>query len=425
MTAAASSGVVVPVGEAGSPRGREMHIALFLRSLGGGGVQRSMLSLAGALAMRGHRIEVVACRAEGPFRDRLPPGTELVALREGATLRGRLAALRADPGGAPQMLLPVLAPLVVSWQLHYLPDLARYLERRRPDVIVTGGTYLALVALWARRLAGAGTAVLVTERGNLAHHLFYGSKRRKWRYRFVLPLLRRTLPWADGFVSVSDGVADNLSALAGIPRSRITTIYNPVVTPELATLALAPVGHPWLAPGGPPVVLAVGRLVDQKDFPTLLRAFARVRAEREARLIILGEGKRRDSLASLAQALGIAASVAMPGFVENPFAFMARAAVFVLSSAYEGLPGVLIQAMACGCPVVSTACPDGPAEVLLGGAHGPLVPVGDAGAMASAIMQVLDAPPDPGSLRKRADDFSSDRSTDAYLRVLGDLLARP
>jgi len=173
------------------------------------------------------------------------------------------------------------------------------------------------------------------------------------------------------------------------------------------------------------VVLAAGRHEDQKDFPTLLRAFARVRAEREARLIILGEGKRRDSLASLAQALGIAASVAMPGFVENPFAFMARAAVFVLSSAYEGLPGVLIQAMACGCPVVSTACPDGPAEVLLGGAHGPLVPVGDAGAMASAIMQVLDAPPDPGSLRKRADDFSSDRSTDAYLRVLGDLLARP
>lgn len=424
MTAAATTAEVVSAGEAGQACGRAMHIALFLRSLGGGGVQRSMLSLAGALASRGHRVEVVACRAEGAFRDRLPPGTELVALREAGMLGGRLAALRADPGGVAQLLLPVLAPLVVSWQIHYLPDLARYLERHRPDVIVTGGTYLALVALWARRLARVGTAVLVTERGNLSHHLFYGGKRWKWRYRFVLPLLRRSLPGADGFVAVSNGVADNLAALVGIPRSRITTIYNPVVTPEIVTLARAPVDHPWLVPGGPPVVLSVGRLVDQKDFATLLRAFARVRAEREVRLIILGEGKRREALASLAEGLGIAASVDLPGFVENPFAYMARAAVFVLSSAYEGLPGVLIQALACGCPVVSTDCPDGPSEVLLGGAYGPLVAVGDAAAMAAAISRVLDAPPDPESLRQRAEAFSSERSTDGYLRVLGDLLAR-
>jgi glycosyltransferase involved in cell wall biosynthesis len=156
----------------------------------------------------------------------------------------------------------------------------------------------------------------------------------------------------------------------------------------------------------------------QKDFPTLLKAFARVRAVREARLVILGEGKKRIELETLAQELGVAAEVDLPGWVDNPFAWMARAAVFVLSSAYEGLPGVLIQALACGCPVVSTDCPSGPAEILAGGTYGPLVPVGDDQALANAIFAVLSAPPDRDRLRARAAMFSMDRAVDQYLRHL-------
>jgi glycosyltransferase involved in cell wall biosynthesis len=170
-------------------------------------------------------------------------------------------------------------------------------------------------------------------------------------------------------------------------------------------------------PGSPPVVLGAGRLEAQKDFPTLLKAFARVRAVREARLILLGEGKDRPLLEALAQDLRVAENVELPGFVENPFAYMARATVFVLSSTYEGLPGVLIQAMACGCPVVSTDCPSGPAEILAGGAYGPLAPVGDDRALAQAILAQLDAPVDRERLCARAALFSVEHAVERYLQA--------
>jgi glycosyltransferase involved in cell wall biosynthesis len=213
-------------------------------------------------------------------------------------------------------------------------------------------------------------------------------------------------------------VAEDLALTASLPRERITTIYNPVVTPALAGQAQAPLTHPWFAPGSPPVLLAVGRLHYQKDFPTLLRAFARVRAVRAVRLLILGEGDQGAALRASAQELGITTDVELPGFVLNPFAYMARAAVFVLSSAYEGLPGVLIQALACGCPVVSTDCPSGPAEILEGGVYGPLVPVGDDVALAKAILSTLNTRPNPDWLRTRAAEFSVDRAVDRYLEVL-------
>ena len=185
-------------------------------------------------------------------------------------------------------------------------------------------------------------------------------------------------------VAVSDGVADDLAAWSGLARCRITTIYNPVATPDLAALQRAPVDHPWFQPGAPPVVMSAGRLGRAKDFPTLIRAFARVRRARPARLVIFGQGKTEAKttksiagLRQLAAGLGVAGDVALPGFVANPFAYMARAGAFALSSINEGLPGVLIQAMACGCPVVSTDCPSGPAEILAGGRYGRLVPPGD------------------------------------------------
>jgi glycosyltransferase involved in cell wall biosynthesis len=231
-------------------------------------------------------------------------------------------------------------------------------------------------------------------------------------------MARRYFREAEAILAVSNGVADDLAAVAALPRQAIRTIYNPVVTPDLQARASAPLDHPWFAPGAPPVLLGVGRLAAQKDFATLIRAFARVRARRPVRLMILGEGKKRRELEELADSLGVRQDLALPGFEENPFAYMARAAVFVLSSAYEGLPGVLIQAMASGCPVVSTDCPSGPMEILEHGSYGPLVPVGDDIAMAEAIQTVLDAPPSQERLRVRAAEFSMDRAVEQHLEVL-------
>jgi glycosyltransferase involved in cell wall biosynthesis len=294
----------------------------------------------------------------------------------------------------------------------------RYLRHERPQVLLSAMTDLNLVALWARRLARVHTELVISEHITLSQSVQAGANRRKWRHRFLPPLVARTYPWAEAIIAVSAGVADDLSTVAEIPRERILTIYNPVVTPDLAEKSRASRDHPWFAPGSPPVLLAVGRLAGQKDFPTLLRAFARVRALRPARLVVLGEGKERTKLEALALELAVAGDVALPGFVLNPFPYMRRAAALVLSSVYEGLPGVLIEALACGCPVVSTDCPSGPAEILDRGAYGKLVPVGDDARLSAAILATLDAPPDRNRLRQRAALFSEDDKVNQYLQML-------
>jgi len=316
------------------------------------------------------------------------------------------------------LALPVLLPLKPHGTVRCLPALVRYLREERPAVLLSAEPDLNLVALWARRLAGISVHTVISERIHLSTHLRDGAKRRKWRWRFIVPLLRRTYPNADHIIAVSHGVADDLRTLVRLPPELVTTVYNPVVDSELAKKADAPIDHAWFKPGAPPVIIAVGRLTEQKDFSTLLQAFAQVRAQRQARLLLLGEGEMRPKLEARARELGVDRDVSLPGFRSNPFAYMARAAVFVLSSAYEGLPGVLIQALACGCPVVSTDCPSGPAEILENGQYGRLVPVGDPAAMAQAILSTLEAPPDRGLLQKRASLFSVDRAVEQYLEVL-------
>jgi glycosyltransferase involved in cell wall biosynthesis len=304
--------------------------------------------------------------------------------------------------------------------LRRLPSLVSHLRRDRPDAILAAEPRYNVIAVWARDLAGLSSRVVITERVQVSLHASFGGP---WGERNVHHLLRRAYLRADAVVAVSDGVADDLAAHASIPRERITTGYNPVVGPDLVTKSREPVDHPWFVPDAPPVILAVGRLDQQKDFITLMRAFAQVRARRKARLVILGAAIPSNldyarELEALPASLGVAEDVAMPGFADNPFAFMARASVLVLSSLYEGLPGVMIQALACGCPVASTDCPSGPAEVLEGGRFGPLVPVGDVDALARAIDQVLDAPLPAKRLQERAQLFSVERSVDRYLDLL-------
>jgi glycosyltransferase involved in cell wall biosynthesis len=203
-----------------------------------------------------------------------------------------------------------------------------------------------------------------------------------------------------------------------LPKERVATIHNPVFRSDITLLSSERLDHPWLVQRDIPVVVGAGKLKPQKDFKTLLRAFAIVRQQRPVKLIICGEGRERDSLMGLARELGIETDVDLIGSVRNLYAVLARASVFVLSSAWEGLPNVLIEALACGCPVVSTDCPSGPAEILDNGAFGRLVPVGDAIRMADAIRQTLEAPPTKEGMVARAKCFSFDDAMIRYEQVL-------
>lgn len=402
------------------------HIAFYVEDLQGGGVQRMTLIIAGALAERGHRVELVACSSEGPLYNQISAKVKLCVLKAASNLLARAYALAADPAGLGVMLRPLLLPFKLPRTLCYLPDLARYLRCEQPDALFAATPYLNIVAMLARRLAGVTTRLVISERSHLSTNLAHsGGGANDWRRRYLLPLMQHAYLQADAIVAVSDGVADDLAAHIDIPRQAITRIYNPTLLPNLPDRAKEAIEHPWFASGAPPVVLSIGRLGRQKDFPTLLRAFARVRATRPLRLIILGaasdpdeQDNRQARFTALADELGITADLAFLGFVSNPFAYMARAAVLVLSSTYEGFPNVLVEAMACGCPVVSTDCPSGPAEILDNGRFGPLVPVGDEVAMAAAIATVLDCPPDKDQLRARAAVFSFDQAIDNYEAVL-------
>lgn len=389
------------------------HIAVFMRSLGIGGQARSMLTLAGALADRGHKVDLVVARVKGPLLRDVPKSVRLIDLKTRRALLS-LPAFLAAPRVWWALAATLLGPLPV---LESMLALVRYLRREQPAVMLSAGHPGNLAALCAIRQAGTPTRLVISQHIPLTSAMQMRTNRgRRWIVRSV----RHFYPWADGVVAVSNGVADDLASTTDLDRERITTIYNPVVTPALHEKARAVLDHHWFASGSPlvPVVLGVGRLAAQKDFPTLLKAFVRVRAARQVRLMILGDGEERAALEALVRELGVAADVELPGFVDNPFAYMARAAVFVLSSAYEGFGNVVVEAMACGCPVVSTNCPSGPAEILDGGAYGPLVPVGDDTALAQAILSILEMPPDPKRLLARAALFSVDRTAERYLEVL-------
>lgn len=383
-----------------------------------------MISLvAGALARRGYPVTLLLYSAQGPLQEQLPAAIRRVELKAVPGWLARLYALAADPAGFKSLLGPVILPRHTFKTLPYLLDVARYLRRERPAVLFAATFDINVEAILARRLAATPTRVVVSERTHVSSWVTLAPP--DWRWRFLPGLIRRTYRQADAIVAVSNGVADDLANIAGLPRSCITTIYNPTVQPDLTVKAQAPLEHPWFTAGAPPVVLGVGRLGRQKDFPTLIKAFARLRAERPARLLILGDAdspskrdRRYAQLLGLAAELGVADDLRLEGFVANPFAYMARAAVFVLSSRYEGFPNVLIEALACGCPVVSTDCPAGPAEILDHGRFGPLVPIGDDLAMAEAMGAVLDHPLAKEHLRARAAMFSFEQAIDRYEAVL-------
>jgi glycosyltransferase involved in cell wall biosynthesis len=336
----------------------ERRIAIFMPSLFGAGGQRSMLNLAHGLTQAGCAVDLVLAQADGPFLADVPSSVRVRDLKASRVLTS-------------------------------LPALVRYLRRERPEAMLSVFAYVNIVALWAWRLARVPTRLFVNEQNTVS---FEAGNARSWRGRLTPQLIKRFYPWANGIVVVSHGVRDDMAQLTKIPRERITVIYNPsVVSAEVREKARAHLDHPWFGPDQPPVLIAVGRLQVQKDYPTLIQAFAQVRQKRPVRLLILGEGKERPMLEEMIKKHGVEEDVSLPGFVMNPFAYMARASLFVLSSRWEGLPTVLIEAMCCGTPVVSTDCPSGPREILREGKYGRLVPVGDPTALARAIETTLEA----------------------------------
>lgn len=361
---------------------RRAQLALYLPNLDGGGAERMMVNLAAGFSRRGVLTDLVLAEARGPYLTEVVPEVRVV-------------------------------DLAASGVTASLPGLVRYLRRERPRALLATLNHASVVALAARALARVPTRVVVRE-----SNMLFPNPARELRGRLLRRSVRLLYPLADAFVAVSEGVATDLGRYAGIAPEKIRTVYNPVVGPELLERAREAPAHPWFAPGEPPVVLGVGRLGVQKDFPTLIRAFAEVAGRSPARLVILGEGGLRNELEGLARALGVSERVSLPGFVDNPFAYMACADTYVLSSRFEGLPGALIQAMACGCKVVSTDCRSGPAEILYGGRLAPLVPVGDVPGLAAAILGSLELPAAPPALRERAGEFTDAHTVPRYLEVL-------
>jgi glycosyltransferase involved in cell wall biosynthesis len=391
-------------------------IAFYLSDLKGGGVQRIVLKIAQAFADRGHTVDLVVCQPEGELASLLGDKLHLHALEPADYLASRLAAFRAAPK------LAWLAPRVLfgrrysSKTLLYLPALAEYLRKRCPSVLYAATPFLNLEAVLARRLAKASLRVVLSEHSQFSVDL----PKLKRRAKVLAPAMRYAYPQADEIIAVSQGVAEDLRRVLGLPNERVKVVYNPVVGADFFRRMQEPVDHPWFQDPSVPVVVAVGRLARQKDYPTLLRAFALLRKERLARLAILGSGNdnMRARLESLVQDLGLVSEVAFLGFKPNPLPYIARAALLVLSSLREGLPTVLIESLACGTPVVSTDCLSGPAEILAGGRYGRLVPVGDPTALAKAMAETLAHPPERALLQRRAFDFDESRAIKTYEALL-------
>jgi glycosyltransferase involved in cell wall biosynthesis len=360
-----------------------LKIAVFLPSLDGGGAERVFAELCGEFATLGYDVDLVLAAARGPYLADVSPRVRIVDLRANGVLGS-------------------------------LPRLARYLRSARPDVMLSGLDHANIVAIVACAAAGGRTRCVISMRSvpTVVNRVDWSI--RGWT---TLQIAKFVYRYADAIIGNARAVVDDLAQFRRVPSSKVAVIYNPLDLNRIVLASHAAVDNPWLSDGAPPVVLSVGALTVRKDFPTLIRAFALVRAKRNCRLVILGEGPDRAALESLVRNLGIDGDVILPGFVNNPFAWMRRAKVFVSSSLNEGCPNALMQALACGTPIVSTACPGGSAEILEGGKWGRLVSMRDASAMAEAIMASI-AEKNRLNLQQRAADFALASIAREYLQIL-------
>lgn len=361
-----------------------VKVAIFVPSMTGGGAERAMMNLANNFVSRDISVDLVLVEALGAYL---------------ASVDSRVRIVNLNCGRLAKSIL----------------RLAKYYQKNQPTVILSALDDANVVSLLAKKIACMPTRHFVSVHTSIRSTMC--SSRRSPVKEVVFRLMQIMYPSADGVITVSEGVKEDIIKLVGVADDRVHKIYNPITTDSINDMAREPLDHPWFTDSGIPVVLSVGRLTGVKDYQTLIKAFGNVVRNRECRLVILGDGEKREELESLIDAMGLKECVLLPGFQQNPFKWMSRAALFVLSSKLEGLPNVLIEAMACGVPIVSTDCFSGPNEILEDGRWGKLVPVGDVDAMTDAIIDVLDN----GSsvdVKERAAHFTIDRAVEAYLDVL-------
>jgi glycosyltransferase involved in cell wall biosynthesis len=359
-------------------------LAMFAPNLEGGGAERVLVNLAYGLCERGFPVDVVLASATGAFVSELPRAVRVVDLRK------RRVALS-------------------------VPALSKYLRQQRPHSLISFLDHANVTAICAGFIAGNRSRIVVSVHGMWP--LTEDRPQYSWKNRVLTRFAHHAYKRAHAVVAVSNDVADSLAMSIGIERERISVVYNPVITPTFLQRSSEPEVHPWLNAGEPPVIVGMGSLYPVKDFPTLLRAFAKVRAQLSCRLMIMGEGVRRRELECLAEDLGVEQDVLLSGFIANPYPNLKRARVFVLSSIREGLGNVLIEALALGVPCIATHCKGGPSEILAGGKYGLLTPVGDVDAMAAAIVNTFQHP--RAVVPETAWQlFTLATATDAYERIL-------
>ena len=362
------------------------HIAFFLPNLHGGGAEKVSINLLrGMVDQEDLTLDLVLGIAEGSFVGQVPEKVNIIDLK---------------------------SPKVTG---AFIP-LIKYLRKNKPDALLSHLSHANVIAILAKKIAGVKTNLAVVE-----HITFSSAEEDSLVAKIISVFMKQLYPSANSIIGVSQGVSTDLEIKLGLPQGRVQTIYNPVINADLLKKATAEANHPWLQSQDIPVFLAVGRLSLQKDFANLIQAFAQVRAKKAARLIILGEGELRTELEQLVEQLGVSEDVDLPGFVDNPYSFMRQAHCFVLSSLFEGLPTVLIEAMACGCSVVSTDCPSGPQEILVGGEYGALVPIQDSQSLSQAMLNAIDSPIDKNHLKQRASLFAPKEIVPQYLEVLQSL----
>lgn len=365
---------------------KERKISLFMPSLNGGGAQRVMVNIANGMVKRGLNVDLVLAKASGEYLNQIEPGVHIIDLNSSRVIKSFF-------------------------------KLSNYIRREKPYILFSALEHANICSIFSNIFAGYICPVVVCVHSSYSRNS--KSIVNKILYQLLAKLFYR---FSHAVVTVSKGSAQDLINICNIPEGKIKVIYNPVITRSMHEKSKVEVNHKWFTENSIPIILSVGRLEYPKDFSSLIYAFAEVRKKTASRLLILGEGKDRQKLELLIDKLGLCDDVEMPGFVDNPYKFMSRSSVFVLSSESEALPTVLIEAMALGCPVIATDCPNGPREILEDGKYGKLVPVGDVPALANEILSAINSA--GKRLMNRSDSsehiecYTLDSALDKYLELI-------
>ena len=366
----------------------EQLLSFVLPNLRAGGAEQVVITLLNGLASRGYSVELLLSEYSGPLKTELDDSVKVATLPPARTSVFGVAA--------------------------HLPAIAMYLQQKNPAAMFPHLEHPSVVCLTAHIATDTDTVVIPTQ-----HSTLVGPGGGTPKDRIVDNLVPHLYPSANRIIAVAQGVANSITERTAVDPSDVSILHNPVDIDRIQRQAQEPLEHDWFVNDELKVILFVGRIAPEKDLQTWLQVFNSVHAENpRTRAVIAGRGPDREELLQFAERLGIADVVAMPGYVDNPYKYMKRASVFLLSSRREGLPTVLIEALACGCPVVATDCRSGPREVLADGQFGQLAPVAEPSQIAKAVSEVLEQSPAPAKLRSRADNFAATSVLDDYEQFL-------